>query len=192
MTDIRANLGAQRQAGEQKRHRHRWITFDYHGHRCTSCSCGAVKDEARSRQGRTARDRGNRRELYIERKYGPKKVGQFGAAVDNIGRDFKWQSKTTQAEPPMWVTRFADRGITSLLPRRWFTVPMVHMDGVRDDLYPLVIKSWTRQGRPSIDVIVVPVAAWWHLHGDPGIERGNWFLAMTGDHFLEVHGRDEP
>lgn len=62
MTDLRAALGAQRLAGEKKRHRHRWVYGGWANSPRTFCeSCGAIKDEAKSRAGRNARYRAKRR-----------------------------------------------------------------------------------------------------------------------------------
>lgn len=186
MTDVRANLGAHRQQ-----------------HPCDDCGAtatrlgGRVKHERRCPQFRRASNavkRGKRRELYVERKYGPTKVGQYNDAIDNVGSTFKWQSKTTTAEPPGWALSLGHAGLLAMRGRKWFTEPMEHMAGLRDDLAPLVIKSWTHQGKSSIDVIVVRVADWDAAHGLP-FGPGAWadidYLAMTGDYFLDVHGRDE-
>jgi len=191
MTDYRENLGAHR--------------------RSTPCEfCGT---EGRQRHDRTcpkakrakaARERGNRRELYVQRTYGPTKVGHFGGAIDNIGSTFKWQSKTMQLHPPLceprcaycevpvWVDELSAFGIVGRKPAKWFTDPMDHMNGLRDDLSPLLIKSWTRRGVGSTDVIVVRADDWVIWHDLPAYEPGGWdFYAMTGSYFLDVHGRDE-
>ena len=175
MIDVRANLGAHRQqhpcedCGTLKRHERRCPKF--------KTASNAVK-------------RGKRRELYVERRYGPTKVGQFNDAIDNIGSSFKWQSKTTTAEPPLWAHNLAAVGIAAVKPRKWFTDPMEHMAGLHDDLAPLLIKSWTHQGRPAVDVIVVAAFDWCCLHGVPEGTADAEYLVLTGDAFLDIHGPD--
>lgn len=88
MTDIRANLGAQRLAGEQKRHRHRWMAAavyqaDGGQHSAKLCqSCGAIKDEAATRKGRNNRARGNSYERDVARRLGGTRIGQYGGSSD--------------------------------------------------------------------------------------------------------------
>lgn len=62
--------------------------------------CGAVKDEARSRRGRQARNYGNRAELDAARRYGGTKTGHHGGPVDIRGVDFDTQMKTRRTAPP--------------------------------------------------------------------------------------------
>ena len=97
MTDLRAALGAQRLAAEQKRHVHRydnetarlvprlddptqstWVAVDF-------CRCGAARDPIRSKRGRTARQRGNSYERSVAARLGALRVGQYGGREDVAG-----------------------------------------------------------------------------------------------------------
>ena len=177
MTDYRAKLGAHRRSlpcehcGTEGRQKH-------------DRTCPKAK------RSRSAGRRGKRREKHVEHKYGPTKVGQFNGPIDNIGSTFKWQSKTTTAMPPDWAADLAYSDIRAMTPKLWFTDPMKHMAGNRDDLHPLVIKSWTWPGH-SLDVIVVRTEDWCVWHDGAPLNPVLEYLAMTGDYFLDVHGRDE-
>lgn len=88
-SDLRANLGAQRLAGEVRRHRHVWDRLDQYAdpesrvlNARPACRCGAVKDEAKSRRGRTARSRGNAYERDVAHRLGARRVGQYGGKAD--------------------------------------------------------------------------------------------------------------
>ena len=90
MTDIRANLGSQRLAGEVKRHRHRWDVPPVpaameDGDWRVGCRCGARQDLAATRKGRTNRARGNAYERRVAGRLGLKRVGQFGGVDDARG-----------------------------------------------------------------------------------------------------------
>jgi hypothetical protein len=203
VTDVREALGAQRLAGELRRcvHDRRYrVRLENGDSQCARCQ--RVIPAALSKRSRASRSRGNRRELYVQRTYGPVKVGQRGDAIDNIGRTFKWQSKTTQLHPPvdhprcarceipMWVDVVEALGVTPIKPHAWITVPVKAMEPLHADLKPLLIRSWTRQGVGSTDVIVAYWGDWWRLHGDV-IETPSQFVAMSGRYFLDMHGRDE-
>ena len=47
--------------------------------------CGKLKDEARSRRGRTSRNRGNAYERNVAARLGVKRVGQYGGQEDVAG-----------------------------------------------------------------------------------------------------------
>ena len=108
MTDLREALGAQRLAGEVARHRHRWEWeqvgvvngFATYGDKCR---CGVIKDAAKSRKGRSARNRGNRRELELARSLGGTKVGHYGGPEDVRVGLLNAQSKVRKAFP-YWMT----------------------------------------------------------------------------------------
>lgn len=194
--DIGANLGQQRLAGARARHRHRWVvTFDPLGKTLgtwVACAgCHVRRDEQKSRKGTSSRRLGHDQERRIERVYGPRKIGEFGDAIDLIGRDFMWQSKSTRLGAPsmshpegIWAAKsfaYVQRNIDAML-------------ALRQDRAPLLIRSWVRQGVIPTDLIFVRGMDWTLLHGDdvPADARLDGYVAMTGQHFLDVHGRDEP
>jgi hypothetical protein len=199
MTDIRANLGQQRLAGARARHRHQWvyITLDVsyedfppktHHLDAVCSSCEEKRNPVKSRAGTSARRLGHDQERRIERVYGPRKVGEFGDAIDLLGRDFMWQSKATRRLAPAMPTD----AIWPMPDRAYIREPLMAMWALRQDLVPVLIRTYVRVGVSPIDVIIVKAASWDVLHG-----IGDWpwpdpFVAMTGAHFLDVHGRDEP
>lgn len=190
--DIGANLGQQRLAGARARHRHRWFEDMNVGsikpvYRCMTCR--VLRDDAKSKRGTSSRRLGHDQERRIERVYGPRKVGEFGDAIDLLGRDFMWQSKSTRREMPANVLRtgiWSTGGVPGFIGE-----PMEAMRALRQDKMPLLIRSWVRRGLPTVDVIYVRGDDWsdMHMHDSP---QGWGFVAMTGQHFLDVHGRDEP
>jgi hypothetical protein len=206
-TDPRANLGAQRLQRETARHRHDWLWND-DGDMCPNCvtpwkcngphegprrgwrmecSCGAVKDATKSRAGRSASRLGKDTERRLEKLYGPTKVGEYGDAIDLIGRTWKWQSKATRDDVPRWVGRLGEWG--PIDAHAWITVPIEAMEPLRRDLRPLLVRSWVHVGVRPVDVIIVRANDWAEEHGGP-VPLGE-FIAMTGRYFLDVNGRDE-
>ena len=150
-------------------------------------------DPDRSRLGKSARRFGIEQERRIERVYGPRKVGEFGDAIDLIGRDFAWQSKATRAAPPAWLAAITTpvlRLPTSLVVG--CALAMMPITGTR---HPLVIQSFVRRDGPkgtqTRDWIWVYGAHWWALHAADGDPAPVSWLVMSGAHFLAVHGRDE-
>jgi hypothetical protein len=190
--DIAANLGQQRLAGERRRHRHVWDQIADTPRRESypelACRCGVIRDRAKSRAGTSARRLGHDQERRIERVYGPRKVGEFGDAIDLLGRDFMWQSKATRGEVPLWARIVTD--IMPIAPHRWITDPVKAMLALRQDKNPVLIRAWVSQGIPTIDRVIVYWGDWWRLH-DELVAHPSQFVVMTGAHFLDVHGRDE-
>lgn len=104
MTDIREALGAQRAAAEVARHRHRWDRIvgqdrPWPEPLSSACACGAIKDPAKSRRGRTSRRRGNDYERSIAARLGISRVGQYGAKPDVQGEWIVIQAKCGGAFP---------------------------------------------------------------------------------------------
>lgn len=102
MTDVLANLGAAR---TKRPHRHRWDTMTMvtpagTETQWTECgACGAIKDEAKSRRGKTARQRGNAYEREIAHKLGIRRTGQYGDKADVTGDWLVIQAKNGGAFP---------------------------------------------------------------------------------------------
>jgi hypothetical protein len=95
--DILANLGAAR---TKHPHRHRWDWLNVEdGSRQMACPCGAIKDEAKSRRGKTARQRGNAYEREIAHKLGIRRTGQYGDKADVTGDWLVIQAKNGGAFP---------------------------------------------------------------------------------------------
>jgi len=190
--DILANLGAQRTAGAKGRHQHAYdrppspAALEDGDWRKT-CRCGRRENTETRRKARSSVRLGKDTERRIERLYGPLKVGERGDAIDLLGHDWKWQSKATRGVMPQ---RYA--AITSwaaIDPARWITVPMDAMEPLHRELRSLLIRSWVRVGIPTRDLIVVRSSDWAELHGGPA--PASDLMAMTGEWFLEMHGRDE-
>lgn len=134
-----------------RRHRHEWCHFPAEEpfRAVDVClRCGKAKDEVRSRRGKSNRRLGADQERRIERVYGPRKVGEYGDPVDHLGRLGKWQSKSHRTAPPKWLAG-----------------PLARMAGIRDDLVPLLILSYVRQGKPTEDFVIVRGCDWLALHG---------------------------
>ncbi len=88
----------------KRRHRHDWWRHETtaahadgevtHVIETTCWSCGAVKDEARSRRGRTSLRAGKDAERAIAKSYGGTRTGQYGGPDDVlVGELFVVQSK---------------------------------------------------------------------------------------------------
>ena len=100
MTDLDAALAAHPPEPEAaistaapRRHRHVYDGPNY------NCFCGAIQDDARSRRGRTARNRGNAFEREVAAKLGAKRVGQYGTETDVAGDWIAVQCKVGGAFP---------------------------------------------------------------------------------------------
>jgi hypothetical protein len=97
--DIAENLGAQRLAAEKGRHRHRWTVDNPPWP--VACLCGALKDAAKARRGKTSRRKGNDYERSVAARLGAKRVGQYGTTID-VGGQGDWvaiQCKVGSAFP---------------------------------------------------------------------------------------------
>lgn len=170
-------------------HRHQWLEyFDHDGATCAWC--GKPKDEQRSRRGKSSARFGKVQERRIERVYGPRKVGEFGDAVDLLGRDWKWQSKATRTAPPIWLVSVdapeAHAPSALVLGASEAMLPLA------PHLFPLVIRSHVANGIGTRDWIWVRAADWTALHGDAQGSQWLPWVVMSGEAFLKINGRDEP
>lgn len=162
-----------------------------HVHAWTVCPCGAHRDLTAPRRGRSARRFGIDQERRIERVYGPRKVGEFGDAIDLLGRDFAWQSKATRDDPPAWMLSVSDPVLRE--PTALVLDCASAMAPIIDGRFPLVIQTFVRRdgpkGEQTRDWIWVRAADWVGLHGGPPSGPGQW-LVLSGSTFLALHGRD--
>jgi len=194
--------------GRPKCKRHDWVTCgpdylpespygapeDYGRERCHFC--GVFRDPVASRRGRSASRLGKDQERRIERVYGPRKVGEFGDAVDHLGRDWKWQAKSTRSLPPKWLAAITEPTWRPVLPKS-ILGPMAHMEGIGGARRPLVIRSYVRRGGlaegRTQDWLFVTAYAWAEFH-ERNFPMGHLapigFLVIPGADFLEIHGRD--
>lgn len=161
------------------------------------CVCGAIKDPEKSKRGTSSRRLGHDQERRIERVYGPRKVGEHGDAIDLIGRDFMWQSKATRDPMPAKWAALRDDEMSFAMSLVRISTPIEAMKALRSDRMPLLIWSWVVQGKPTRDIIVVDLNDWGNLHGweDLPVDSTaatSGYGGMTGQYFLDVHGRDEP
>jgi len=147
MSDIRANLGAQRKEDAKRRHRHRWNP-PWENYPAWWCACGAIKDEAKSRKGRSSRNRGNRRELEVANELGGEKVGMYGGPEDVRTSLLNIQCKVRKAFP-YWMTTELDK-----LPRSGGRLPAL---SVTDSPGP---------GKERESIIVMRLSDFRELHGD--------------------------
>ena len=151
------------------------------------CACGHELDVAASRRGRSSDRLGKDQERRIERVYGPRKVGEFGDAVDHLGRDFKWQSKATRSLPPKWLAAITVPTWYPIIPKS-ILGPMAHMTGIGGTRRPLVIRSFVRQGVATRDWLFLADTDWGAFHW---VGFGVGYVVIPGADFLEIHGRDE-
>lgn len=159
-----------------------------HVHHWTVCPCGAHRDMDAPRRGRSADRLGKDQERRIQRVYGPRKVGQFGDAIDLLGRDFAWQSKATRDAMPVWMASVDEP--TLRFPTSIVVTAAAAMEPIRAHRMPLVIQSFVgRTG--TLDRIWVRAADWWRLYGGPEPTPTAW-IVMSGAAFLTIHGSDEP
>lgn len=158
-----------------------------HVHTWTVCPCGAHRDLEAPRRGRSAARLGKDQERRIERLYGPRKVGEFGDAIDLLGEVFAWQSKATRDPMPAWMVA-VDQPVLHT-PTALVVTAAEAMDPIRAHRLPLVIQPFvSRTG--TTDRIWVRAGDWWHLHGGPEPTPSAW-IVMSGTAFLAINGRDE-
>lgn len=191
MTDLPFTLPApdatrpERQPAKCRRHDNRtWLpeTDEWECQRCGHRAAVAV-----TRRGRSSDRLGKDQERRIERVYGPRKVGEYGDAVDHLGRDFKWQAKASRSLPPRWLAAITEPTHRDILPRS-ILEPMAHMRPIGGARSPLLIRSYVRQGVPTQDWMFVTSWDWGELHGWPTILG---YAVIPGASFLDIHGRDE-
>lgn len=185
------NLGTQA-AKPRRCYRHRWVLQSDSlliGAGAMWCPlCGAIRDPAKSRQARSSVRLGKDQERRIEATFGPEKVGEFGDAIDHLGRLWKWQAKASRSAPPLWLASIQAFAGRLTLPADW-AATFTAMEPLRRDLRPLLIRSYVRPGVRTRDWIVVRSSDWAEEHGLPA-SSAPW-LVMTGEEFLAVNGRDE-
>lgn len=158
-----------------------------HVHVWTVCPCGAQRDLAAPRRGRSADRLGKDQERRIEKLYGPRKVGEHGDAIDLLGHDFAWQSKATRHPIPAWL-RAVDEPVLHA-PSALVVSASEAMDPIRAHRMPLVIQAFVSP-RGTLDRIWVRALDWWRMHGGPEPVPTAWTV-MSGAAFLTIHGRDE-
>ena len=133
----------------RKCYRHRWAgSYAETGTVWTCRVCGAIRDEAKARRGKSSRRLGHDGERRSERRYGWTKVGEFGGITDLQGTLAVVQQKTSRRPaPPKW------RGIFSAL------------EGRAGGRIPLILLSFVHQGVDTDDYIVIRGRDWLALHG---------------------------
>ena len=159
-----------------------------HVHSWTICPCGAVRDTDAPRRGRSARRLGGDTERRLERVYGPRKVGEFGDAIDLLGRDFAWQSKATRDPMPAWLASVDEPTIAK--PSAVVVRAAAAMDPIRGHRLPLVVQTFVAR-KGTTDRIWVRAVDWWRLHGGLGLSIPDAWVVMSGPSFLAINGIDE-
>jgi hypothetical protein len=120
-------------------------TYEY----MTQCErCHAIRDEAKARRGKSSRRLGHDGERRSEKRYGWRKVGEFGGITDLEGTLAIVQQKTSRRAPPAaWLSIF--RALETRAGGR----------------IPLVLLSFVKQGIDTEDFIVIRGRDWLALHG---------------------------
>jgi ribosomal protein L37E len=145
-----------------RRHRHEWVMRptlvegrDAFGNRDhietpTVCRrCGAVRDEAKARVGKSSRRLGHDGERRSEKRYGWRKVGEFGGITDLEGTLAIVQQKTTR----------------TAAPKRWTGI-FRQLEARAGGRIPLLLLSFVHQGIAADDYIVIRGQDWLALHGE--------------------------
>lgn len=145
--------------------------------------CGVFRDEAKARRGKSAARFGKDQERRIERTYGPRKVGEFGDAIDLMGAVWKWQSKASRLAPPLWLVSVD--APTHHRPSQTVLGASQAMLPLAPHLLPLVITSFVDRKHGTRDWIWVRCSDWMGL---PCL-FDDW-LVMSGAWFLDHHGPD--
>jgi hypothetical protein len=129
---------------------------------------------------------GKDNERRLAKKYGWRKVGQFGDAVDLLGADVKVQSKATRHPITTYLDGLRDIGHLDIAPA-YVTGPIEKMAPLYPDRIPVLVRSFVRRARPTRDFIYLAARHWYALHG--GDESRGW-VVMTGEYWLDIHGRE--
>jgi hypothetical protein len=111
------------------------------------CRCGAIRDDAKSKRGRSSRNRGNRRELELARALGAEKVGHFGGPQDVQSDLLVIQSKVRKAFP------------------YWMTTELAKLPLTGGRLPVLIVTDSPGPGIPRSTLVVMPLSAFEDLHG---------------------------
>ena len=154
-------------------------------------ACNRELDPVRLARGRSSRRLGGDQERRIERLYGPRKVGEFGDAIDHLGSSYKWQSKASRGLPPGWLAIIHEPVWRLDIPK-FVKDAMGHMHGLGGTRAPLVIRSFVRQGVSTRDWIFLDDMDWIHAValGELGAFT-HGYVVMSGEAFLAIHGSDE-
>lgn len=127
--------------------RHEWFPSVEHDYQCIRC--GVVRDDTRSRRGKSARRRGNDYERDVAAVLGGVKVGHHGGPVDVQTPLLNVQVKVRGAFPS-WMTDELAK-----LPRTGGRVPT------------LVVADTPGQGRRRRVLVVMALDDFRELHGGP-------------------------
>ena len=168
--------------------RHSWLTGP---NGITWCQrCDRTRDEDRHRQGKRARRLGGDQERRIERVYGPTKIGERGDPVDHIGRVWKWQSKATRADPPLWLAAISEPTHRDTAPAGVVAAHR-HMEPVYRDRTPVVIRCYVHAGTRTRDWLFVDCADFCDEFGITAFDAHEGWWVIPGDWWLDHFGRDE-
>lgn len=130
------------------KHRH-----DYHRQADGTYVCfrhaePVVRDEAKAKRGKSSRRLGHDGERRSEKRYGWRKVGEFGGITDLEGTLAIVQQKTSRRAAPLaWKSIFAA------------------LEGRAGGRIPLLLLSFVKAGVDTEDFIVIRGRDWLQLHG---------------------------
>jgi hypothetical protein len=135
-----------------RRHRHQWVRQWFRDGgvivACMAHNPPVVRDETKARRGKSSRRLGHDGERRSEKRYGWRKVGEFGGITDLEGTLAIVQQKTSRRAPPAaWLSIF--RALEARSGGR----------------VPLVLLSFVRAGVDTEDFVVLRGRDWLALHG---------------------------
>ena len=132
-----------------RRHRHVWETYGVGTTVFTRCRlCQVLRDPDKARRGKSSRRLGHDGERRSEKRYGWRKVGEYGGITDLEGTLAIVQQKTSRRAPPVaWKSIFAA------------------LEGRSGGRIPLILHSFVRAGVDTEDFIVIRGRDWLQLHG---------------------------
>lgn len=110
--------------------------------------CGVIRDETRARRGKSSRRLGHDGERRSEKRYGWRKVGEYGGITDLEGTLAIVQQKTSRRAPPA----------------RWQSIFRA-LEARAGGRIPLVLLSFVKQGVDTEDFVIVRGRDWLQLHG---------------------------
>lgn len=157
------------------------------------CSvCNQPRDQVAARRSRSSVRLGKDVERRLAKRFGWRKVGQFGDAVDLLGQTVKVQSKATRSTPPVWLA--AVNGIAGIdgAPD-YIEGPMAKMDPLYPGHFPVLALSYVQQGVPTTTYLVVryeDFVEWWGQTWLPPLPVQPTHLVMEGWYWLEMAGTE--
>lgn len=153
--------------------------------------CGKDRDQAAASRSRSSVRLGKDVERRLAKRFGWRKVGHLGDAVDLLGHTVKVQSKATRGEPPAWLSAVDGIGTIFGAPG-YVTEPMAKMDPLYPDKFPVLALSYVHAGRPTATWLVVryeDLLATWGEQWAPWAAYAPTHVVMDADYWLDMAGQ---